>query len=338
MSASDHLDPTPIIQMLQANQATAVLKTSIDLGVFAALAAAPGTAEVVAGKIGCPARSTAILLDALSVLGLAVRRDTAYELSPLALAFLVPGAPTYLGETSNIFAGALLWDAFGKLTEAVRAGGSVMDKHAETASHPFWETFARSSAALAFPAAGAVAELLEPHVAGTEKLRVLDVAAGSGIYGHTLLRFPTAEVTFLDWPNVLPETRAWGDRLRVDQSRAHYLPGSVFEAELGGPYDVIVASHLYHHFDAATCQSLTRRLAGALSPGGRLCVHDFVTGRGLENPGATMFSLVMLVWTRSGKAYGQDDYTAWMLEAGLARPSAHPLPGMPTSWLIAQRA
>jgi hypothetical protein len=68
-----------------------------------------------------------------------------------------------------------------------------------------------------------------------------------------------------------------------------------------------------------------------------VAVNDFVTGPGLENPGATMFSLVMLVWTRSGMAYSQDDYTAWMLEAGLGRPSAHPMLGMPNTWLISER-
>ena len=338
MPASESLDPTPILQMFQANQATAVVKTCIDLGVFAALADAPAGAEAVAQSIACPTGSTTVLLDALSVLGLAERRGALYDLGPLARAFLVPGGPTYLGDAANIFSGPLLWDAFGRLGEAVRAGGSVMQQHAETASHPFWETFAQSSAALAFPAAGALAELLGPKLGGASKVRVLDVAAGSGIYGHTLLRQPNVEVTFLDWPNVLPETRAWGERLDSDASRSRYLPGSVFEAELGGPYDIVVASHLYHHFDKATCASLTRRLADALTPEGQLCVHDFVTGPALENPGATMFSLVMLVWTRAGKAYAQADYDAWMLEAGLTRPAAHPLPGMPTSWLIAKRA
>jgi C-methyltransferase len=337
VTASDSLDPTPIIQMMQANQATAVLKTAIDLGVFAALAEAPLTADAVAAKIACPVRSTGILLDALAIVGLATRHGAKYELTPLVRAYLVPGGPTYLGDASNIFAGPLLWDAFGKLAEAVRADGSVMEKHAETPSNVFWETFARSSAALAFPAATALAEQLAPIAAAKKILRVLDVAAGSGIYGHTQLRMPGVDVTFLDWPNVLKETRAWGDRLGVDQTRAHYLPGSVFDADLGGPYDVVIASHLYHHFDPRACQTLTRRLAGVLAPGGRLAVHDFVTGSALENPGATMFSLVMLVWTRHGKAYSHEDYTAWMTEAGLARPSAHPLPGMPTTWLIAER-
>ncbi len=338
MTTTESLDPTPILQMFQANQVTAVVKTSIDLGLFAALADAPCSAETVASNIDCPPRSTAVLLDALSVLGLAERQGTEYALSPLARAFLVPGGPTYLGDAANIFSGSLLWDAFGRLGDAVRAGGSVMEQHAETASHPFWETFAQSSAALAFPAAEALSKLLAEKLDGASKIRVLDVAAGSGIYGHTLLRQPNVEVTFLDWPNVLPETRAWGEKLGSDDSRTHYIAGSVFEAELDGPYDIVLASHLYHHFDSATCQSLTRRLVSALAPEGKLCVHDFVSGPALENPGATLFSLVMLVWTRAGKAYPQADYEAWMLEAGLTRPAAHALPGMPTSWLIAQRA
>src|SRR5688572_28297417 len=134
------LDPTPILQMLQANQTTAVLKAAIDLGVFRALAEGPRDASSVADAIACPARSTGMLLDALAIVGLVTREGQRYALSPLARGFLVPGGPTYLGDVSDILAGPLLWNAFGRFTEAVRAGGSVMDQHAEAPSHPFWET------------------------------------------------------------------------------------------------------------------------------------------------------------------------------------------------------
>ena len=333
------LDPSPILQLLQANQATAAVKSAIDLGVFAALAGGASTPEQVANAIGCPVRSTTILLDCLAVVGAITRPSEAarYELTPVTRAFLVPGAQTYLGDVAQIFAGPHLWNALGSLTDAVRAGGSVMEQHAETPSHAFWETFARSSAPLAMPAAAALAEILAPNARG-KTLRVLDVAAGSGIYGHMLARAHGCDVTFVDWPNVLEETQAWGERLGVDRSRTHYRPGSVFEIDLGGPYDVVIASHLFHHFDPRTCQTLMRRLASVVAPGGSLAVHDFVPGPGISNPGATMFSLIMLVWTRAGRAYGQDEYTAWMTEAGLARPTAHPLPGMPSTWLVATRA
>ena len=332
------LDPTTILQWMNASQVTAIMKAGIDLGVFAALGDGSATADAVAAKIKCPARSTTILLDAMAIIGLATRKGTSYELTPPAAAFLVPGKQMYLGEVSNILAGPMMWSAMGKLADAVRNDGTLMEKHAETPSHEFWETFAKSSGALAFPAAGALADLVAPLAAAKKGLRVLDVACGSGIYGYSLMRIPGVDVTFLDWPNVLTETRAWGARMGIDTARAHYLPGSVFEADLGGPYDLVVASHIYHHFDPKTCQSLTRRLAGALAPGGRLAIHDFITGQALENPGASMFSLVMLVWTRHGKAYSEADYNTWMLEAGLKKPSVHAAPGMPTTWMLGERA
>jgi ubiquinone/menaquinone biosynthesis C-methylase UbiE len=337
---SQDLDPTQIFQLLQGIQATAMLKAAIDLGVFAALAKQPGTADDVAASIGCPARSTGILLDGLAVVGLLTRGADGvarYELAPVSRAFLVPGTPTYLGDASNIFASPLMLQGYVSLADAVRAGGTIMDQHAETPSHAFWETFARSSAALAMPAAHLLADVLGPVAREKRGLRVLDVAAGSGIYGATLERRLSAEVTFLDWPNVLQETRVWADRLGVDPSKVRYLPGSAFDADLSGPYDIVVASHFFHHFDPATCQSLTHRLAGVLAPGGRLCVHDFVTGPALDNPAATLFSLTMLIWTRAGKAYSEADYTGWMREAGLQQPEKHAAAGMPTSWIIAQR-
>ncbi len=333
-----HLDPTVILQWMNASQMTAVMKAGIDLGVFAALADKPATADAVAATIKCPARSTGILLDAMAIVGLATRKGTTYELTPPAAEFLVPGKKMYLGEVSNILAGPMMWAATGQLAEAVRNDGTVMENHAETPSHQFWETFAKSSGALAFPAAAMLADLVAPMASAKKPLRVLDVAAGSGIYGYSLMKHPGVEVTFLDWPNVLTETRAWGARMGVDMARAHYLPGSVFDADLGKPYDLVVASHIFHHFDPKTCQTLTRRLAGALAPGGRLAIHDFITGQALENPGASMFSLVMLVWTRHGKAYSEADYNTWMLEAGLKKPSVHAAPGMPTTWMMGERA
>jgi hypothetical protein len=104
----------------------------------------------------------------------------------------------------------MLREGMGQLTAAVRADGTLMDSHAETPSNAFWETFARSSAALAGPAAAALAAQLAPIAAEQGRPRVLDVAAGSGLYGYALLRLPGADVTFLDWPNVLEETLGWG--------------------------------------------------------------------------------------------------------------------------------
>ena len=329
--------PQAVMNMFQAAQSTALLCSAIELNVFEQLAGGDGDTAAVARAIRCPERSARILLDALVALGLLGKRREAYRLSPIAEAHLVPGKPMYMGDFAGLVGSQTLWEGLGRLSDAVRTGGTVLDEHAETPKHPFWETFAKSSGSLAFPAAGALAGLLHEWIASKPKVRVLDIAAGSGIYGYTLLRSnANVELTALDWPNVLGETRKWAERLGVDKSRVTYLEGNLFEAEYRGPYDLVLLSHVYHHFDPATCRGLTRKVAGALGPGGRVAVHDFLAGD--DNPGAAMFSVMMLVWTRKGEAYSAGDYRAWFVESGLKPIGEYASAPMPTSFLIAEKA
>jgi len=329
--------PQAIMNIFQAAQSTAVLCSAIDLGMFGQLADGAKDAPSVARGIRCPERSTRILLDALVVLGLLEKERGAYRLTPATEAHLVPGKPMFMGDFAGLVGSQTLWTAMGRLADAVRTGGSVLEEHAETPKHPFWETFARSSGSLALPAAASLEALLHDWIASQPRVRVLDIAAGSGIYGYALLRsHPNVELTSLDWPNVLGETRQWAERLGVDTKRVTYIEGNLFEADYRGPYELILLSHVYHHFDPPTCRALTRKVAGALAPGGRVAAHDFLAGD--DNPGAAMFSVMMLVWTRKGEAYSADDYRGWFLDAGLKPLGVHASAPMPTSFLIAEKA
>jgi C-methyltransferase len=166
---------------------------------------------------------------------------------------------------------------------------------------------------------------------------VLDIAAGSGIYGFTLAKHPNVELTCLDWHNVLEKTREWAGRLGADAKRVKYLPGSLFDVDYGGPYDLILLSHVYHHFDTQTCAALTKKVAGALAPGGRIAVQDMVYDPTLQDPGPAMFSVIMLMWTHKGESFTLPDYAKWFADAGLATPQVHPSQGMPASWLVAEK-
>jgi C-methyltransferase len=316
--------PQQVMQLLSGAQASAVVASAIQLGIFAA-AQHDDSVDAIAKRIDCPERSTRIVLDALVAFGLLAREGERYRLTPPAAAHLVPGQPAYVGDIANIILGPQLWEGLGRLSEAVRAGGTVLDTHAETERNPFWEMFARSSAAMAMPSAQQLAKLLEGHIAGKEEARVLDVAAGSGLYGFTLAKNPKVKLTSLDWPNVIPETRKWAERMGVHNT--HYLEGNLFELDWRGPYDVIVMSHIFHHFDRPTCERLMTKAAAALAPGGKVAVQEFLADQGGE-----LFSITMLVTTRHGEAYRSDDYRGWFAAAGLPAPSLHVIG--PTAWLI----
>jgi 2-polyprenyl-3-methyl-5-hydroxy-6-metoxy-1,4-benzoquinol methylase len=330
--------PEAIMQMLQGLQASGILSAGISLDVFSKLSSTALSAEDVAKRIDCPPRSTRILLNSLAALGLLTKSGPQYALAPAAETFLVPGKPTYVGGLTAIFSSQSLWTGFQRFADAVKNDGTILEQHAETPANAFWEEFAKGSAAMAGPASAALDWLVSSFITSRPKVRVLDIAAGSGIYGYTLAKHPNVELTLLDWPNVLKETKQWGTKLGVDTSRVRYIEGSLFDVDYQGPYDLVLLSHVYHHFDRATCLGLTQKVAKALAPGGRVAVQDMLVDSELSNPGAVLFAAVMLAWTRKGESYSEQDYRQWLTDAGLVWGGAHGSAGMPSSWVFADKA
>jgi len=233
--------------MAQGLEVTAILQAGVQLGVFDQIAAGKDQASAIAAAIDADERGTRILLDGLAALGL-LERNNGYRLSPLAETFLVTSRPTYMGGLLNIFAPSWAWIGHQRLAEVVRRGGTILDQHAETPEHDFWETFAPSSVGMIAPAAHFVAELLREWSEQRESLNILDVACGSGLISLTLAsQHPTARATLLDWANVLERTKDNVDRLGLHEGTS-YIEGDMFEVPLHGPYDLIIASHVFHHF------------------------------------------------------------------------------------------
>jgi C-methyltransferase len=327
------------MQMIQGLQVTAILQAGVQLGVFDRIAEGKNQTASIAADAGADERGMRILLNALAALGMLDTTDGIYSLSPLAEAFLVSSRPTYLGGMLDIMAGGWAWRGYPRLADAVRAGGTILEDHAETPGHEFWEAFAPSSVGIATPAAHALAGILAPWAAGQESLEVLDIACGSGLYSLTLAaRQPGARTTLVDWANVLELTRANVEKMGL-ADRADYIEGDVFEVPLGGPYDLIIASHIFHHFSEERCLELMRRLFDALKPGGRLAINDFVPGgsRPADQPFPFLFSVVMLAWTLDGEAHPLSTYERLLTQAGFGHVEVHPSVGMPSSFMIAER-
>src|SRR5258707_8764703 len=89
---------------------------------------------------------------------------------------------------------------FDSLTLAVRNGGSVWSEGDNTKPNDdFWVAFARSMAPLTVPASEFISGLL--RVEDGKPAKVLDIAAGHGMYGITVAREnPKAEIVALDLP------------------------------------------------------------------------------------------------------------------------------------------
>ena len=54
------------------------------------------------------------------------------------------------------------------------------------------------------------------------------------------------------------------------------IPGSAFDVDWGGPYDVVLLTNFLHHFDVPACERLAAKAYAALAPGGRALTLDFI--------------------------------------------------------------
>jgi methyltransferase family protein len=148
------------------------------------------------------------------------------------------------------------WEALSNLPEAVRRGGTVTPQHAETLGYAYWEDFAAHASAVAAPTADLMAEVLSPWAARQDRLHVLDMACGHGLYGYTLaLRQQHAQVWSLDWPNVLPLALDRAARMGVGD-RVSTIAGDMFEVGLGGPYDVVMITNVGEVHSARACERM----------------------------------------------------------------------------------
>lgn len=334
------LDADDVLMLMRGHQMAAILRAGVELGVFDDLGPGPANAAKLAANRGTDPRGMRILLDSLAAIGLVEHAgEGLYRLTEVASTHLVSGGPAYMGDMVKLFTSQTMWDSFRLLPEAVRMGGTAMEEHAETPGHPFWEDFARWTAGMAGPGGQRLQEILEPWIADQEKVQVLDVACGTGLYGFGLAqRHRNVEVTSLDWPNVIDVTKRYVEHLQL-QNTPRFLEGDMFTVDLGGPYDLVILSHVLHHFSEDRCRVLLQRMTDALRPGGRVAIHEFSPGDGdpRADAFAHIFSATMLVWTRQGEAYPETFYRRLLERCGFDAPEIHSGAGAPSKFLVATK-
>jgi precorrin-6B methylase 2 len=338
-SPTGHTQPSPelIFETLNAHQRTAALKAAIELGVFTAIGEGANTAAAVGKKCQAAERGVRILCDYLVILGFLTKEAQRYSLTPDSAMFLDRRSPAYFGAAIGFLSSPELLDAFKNFAAVVRKGGSMLPGEGTTSpENPIWVEFARSMAPMQIPAAEAIAKILKADAG--EKWKVLDIAAGHGMFGITLAKHnPNAEIYALDWPRVLDV--ATGNAAKAGVSaRHHSIPGSAFEADFGSGYDLILLTNFIHHFDPVMIELILRKVRAALGPNGRAVTLEFVPNDDrVTPPRAASFSLIMLATTPDGDAYTFSEYERMFRDAGFSSNELIPLPPMPQSVILSRK-
>ena len=319
VTAAQHHQPTPerFFNAINAYQQTEAIKAAIELEIFTAIAEGNVQAASIAKRCQAAERGVRILCDFLTIHGFLTKDGDTYVLAPDSALFLDRHSPAYVGGAIEFLLTSRVREGNARITEAVRQGGTALGEGTLARENPDWVRFAKAMMPLMqMPAEIMATELRK----GGEAQKVLDVAAGHGIFGIAVAKQnPAAHVYAADWKNVLEVASKNAQALGV-ADRYHLLPGSAFETDFGANYDLVLITNFLHHFDPPTCTGFMRKVHSALKPGGRAAIAELVPNPDrITPPTAAAFSMMMLATTPKGDAYTFVELESISKNAGFTR-------------------
>jgi predicted O-methyltransferase YrrM len=302
-----------VMDLLRGFHPACVITAAAELDVFTSLQGAPADAGELARRMGCDARATAILLDALAALGLLDKRDGSYAVPADVAALLAEGGrECVLGMARHLGNCLRRW---ARLGEVVQTGAPIVDEVSVRGKQEDLASFIRAMHEVSTPLAPRLIQSLGPL--GFRHL--LDLGGAAGTWTIPFLRAqPAARATIFDLPEVIPmaerAVRAAGltDRVRL-------VAGNFDRDELPGGSDLTWVSAIVHQNSRNQNRAMFGRIFRALQPGGRILIRDILVDPSRTAPvmGA-LFAVNMLVGTPGGGTYTFEELRADLEQAGFA--------------------
>jgi ubiquinone/menaquinone biosynthesis C-methylase UbiE len=323
--------PERLMELSFAYAPPLIISAGVSNKVFDSLEDDAKTPEQVAEEAGASVRALRILMNALVGLGLLKKdRKGKYSLTPESAAFLLSKKPgTHAGFFGTI--APQLISRWLRLSDIVREGRPAVAVNQETEGTEFFSQLVENIIPMSHPPAQKLGDHLKVAKAKNE-IRVLDLAAGSGIWGIALAqKSPWVRVIAVDWPGMIPTTKRITQKFGVGD-RFNYIEGDISEANFGSGYDIATLGHILHSEGEDRSRQLLVKTLRALKSGGTVAIAEWLVNDDRTKPlPSLMFAVQMLVNTEKGDTFSFNEIKNWLEEAGfkkvrkLAAPGPSPL-------------
>jgi ubiquinone/menaquinone biosynthesis C-methylase UbiE len=313
-----------------------IIGAAVNNKVFDSLATGAKTAEQISKETGASVRGLRAIMNALVGLDLLKKdRKEKYSLTPESAAFLLTDKP---GTQAGFFAAILpqLVSKWLSLPEVVREGRPVLAVNQEEPGTEFFSQLVENIIPMSYPSAQALADHLK--LAKTKHaVRVLDLAAGSGIWGIALIqKSPRVRVTAVDWAGMIPTTKRITQKFGV-ADRFNYIEGDLREANFGNGYDIATLGHILHSEGEDRSRALLKKTLRALKPEGTIAVAEWLVNDDRTDPAhSLMFAVQMLVNTEKGDTFSFNEIKNWLEDAGFKKVRKLNAPG-PSPLILATK-
>jgi len=334
-STPPDVTPERLMQLSFAYGPPLIIGAACANNIFDALASGPKTTTEVSKQTGASERGVRILMNALVGLELLRKEGDRYALTPESETFLVSNKP---GSLAGFYPMSMrrLIPHWLELDQIVRSGRPSEARNQEKQGTDFFSDLVENIIPMSYPQARALADHL--RIAETSApLRVLDVAAGSGIWGIVLAqKSPKVEVTAVDWAGMIPTTKRITHKFGVS-GQFKYIEGDIGAVNFGTGYDLATLGHILHSEGAERSQHLLQKTLGALKSGGTIAIAEWlVNDQRTESLPSLMFAVQMLVNTEHGDTFSFNEIKGWLEKAGFKDVRTLDAPG-PSPLILATK-
>lgn len=303
------------------------LHAGVKLDIFTEIGEGEKSAKEIAGDRGYDLRGATALLNALSAMGLIVKKGERYSNREGSKSLLIKDSPQYIGHI--VMHHHHLVEAWAQLDQSVRGGAPVGNRSAH--EEEMRESFLMGM----FNMAMTIAPRLSEEIDLRGRRNLLDLGGGPGTYAiHFCLKNPDLNATVYDLPRTEPFAKKTIERFGLFD-RIRFISGDYLKDDVEGTYDVAWLSQILHSEGPEGCEMIIEKAVASLEEGGLLLVHEFILEETLDAPlFPALFSLNMLVNTKEGRSYSEKQIKGMMARAGLRDIQRLPFNGPNESGII----
>jgi SAM-dependent methyltransferase len=303
-------NPQEILALSRNFMDCRVLLTGAELNIFMHLTDSTSSKNL-AKRQGWHERPLTVLLDALTAMGLVIKKDGLYRTDPSLLPFLRSDSPQTV--LPMIRHAATIWKNWSNLTRIVTETGGVESSSSGFENPEDQKAFVGAMHVVARAHAPQIIKVINPGSAR----RLLDVGGASGTYTIAFLEAsPDMSATLFDLPNVLDMGR---ERIKEAglMDRVRIIAGNFYTDSLPPGHDLALVSAIIHMNSVEQNVDLYKKIFDALVPGGRIVIRDHVMKPDKTAPkSGALFAINMLVGTPGGGTYTYEEIKTGLAAAG----------------------
>lgn len=289
------------------------LFAGLHVDMFSVLADGPKTAEQLAEATDIPVNRIVILTTALASVGLlAIGDDKKISNSPAAQNFLSKQSQYDFGDYLRHQIDQQMYPFLLQLNAVIK--GDLSDDAIASYSH--WMTDEEQASVYSESQhAGSLGpgRTLARKVDLDDAESLLDVGGGTGAMTISLCNeYKDLHATIIDFPNVAEI--GWRFISEADLvDRVRYIPGNAIDVQWPSTQNAILMSYLMSGVPGDDVEGLLKKAFNALSPGGKLMVHDFMVEEDRRGPAlAALWQLQHMAFTPEARSLS----VGWLTDAG----------------------